>query len=164
MLYGPQNSAINGGLLVSQSSIFNSKHNISGLGSVDMSFGKATEDGNLSQGLHYGTNGACGGPNNTYASINHLLNKNTLANLNRQYKSDRNVFKQNQFKETQRANAEAAKNGNGAGIGPIAPQKRHTTEQFADCEVVNMGELLKTSQEKKLWLQAKASGTAHEDE
>ena len=88
MIYGPQHSAT-GGVLASLSSIFTSKHNISGLGSVDMSFGKATEDGNLSH-IHLGANKA-GGPN---GNANHLLAKNTLVNLNRQYKSDRNVFGQ----------------------------------------------------------------------
>jgi len=62
----------------SQSSIFNSKANISGLGldSVGMSFGKATDDGHHHQGFRKVLTGQ----------------NNNLANLNRQYNSDRNVF------------------------------------------------------------------------
>lgn len=61
------------GVLLSQSSMFNSKHNISGLDSVGMSFGKATDDGH----------------NLRLLPQDH---QSALKNLNRRYKSDRNVF------------------------------------------------------------------------
>ena len=93
----------------SQSSIFNSKANISGAldYSVGMSFGKATDDGHnqFSKGLN--------------------AQKNALANLNRQYKSDRNVFARPSNVKKERGSIN---------LSPL---------QEIESEIVNMGELLR---------------------
>lgn len=97
--------------------MFNSKHNISGLDSVGMSFGRATDDGH-------------------HLRFPQKDPKSALKNLNRQYKSDRNVF----VRQTS-PNPKIDKIGmNGGGQNAITH-----FEQLVDSETIHMGELLKNS-------------------
>ena len=71
----------------SSASIFNSKHTFDRFDSNGISFGKTTDDGVKNQGF--------AGPV--------LTGQNLLSNMNRQYKSDRNVFNDDK-KEKKKSN------------------------------------------------------------
>ena len=115
---------------------------MSELDSVGMSFGKATE-GDVSQ---YQTNQQRGG----LVSLQMLTNTNNqnknqqLLNMNRQHKSDRNVFA---------AGANAVNPLTTGGVKSTKKEKasrnRLSPLQEMESEFVLMGELLQNSQEKQ---------------
>ena len=135
-VHGQMMNGTNGGLLNSQqsSSLFNSKHNISALNldSVGMSFGKATDDGHLNKDRrqHYLKHQGMLGQSNGGAAL--------IKNMNRQYNSDRNIFRQISVKK------DDPQNGHQQQF-----QQNQQEEEEIESEVVQMGELLRDSNEKK---------------